>query len=186
METREPSTHLNRGKKPDDKLERILEPWGLYRQKGVDGLSSKRKSPLEGFNCLETELTDHIDKKRKATIRENLIEIGYGKKNLNYWVEFFYKIWKYGIYELKFPKETLSAKPSNPLYNGDKRYSKINIILSSINSHYYNILIQKYENLWEIRDFQINWGWSGSVARNKLKRARAAAKKALRENGYKV
>lgn len=170
------STHLTRGKKPDDQLEQILEPWGLYRQKGVPGLSSPRKSPLEGYNCLETAGTREIDRKK----------LGFFKTINAKTALFEYKIWKARILSLGVPRETTVTKPVIPAYDGDKRYSKIDRILSQIHSQYYNILIHKYEHQWEIRDFEINWGLDPKVARNQLRRARKAAKEILRKNGYRA
>ena len=185
MNIREPSDHLTRDKKNDDPLEQILEPWGVWRQWGVDGLSSKRKSPLEGYNSLERAFTDEIDKQKKKQIRGNLIELGY-EKNLNDWVNFFFRIWKYRINEMNVPRETISRKPITPNYGGHKFYSKIDRILSEIYSPYYNILIRKYENQWDKREFIKSNGWSDDVYWNNMKRARNAARKILKKNGYKA
>jgi DNA-directed RNA polymerase specialized sigma24 family protein len=185
MNLREPSTHLNRDDKPQDPLEQILEPWGVWRQWGVDGLSSKRKSPLEGYNSLERAFTDEIDKKKKAQIRAELIKLNY-KDNLNDWVNQYFREWKYRISQLKVSRETVKITPITPNYGGHKYYSKIDRALSEIYLPYYNILIRKYEDQWEYKDFAKHYGINENLASQRIFKARRAARKILRKNGYKA
>lgn len=169
MNIREPSTHLTRDKKNDDPLERILEPWGLWRQLGVDGLSSKRKSPLEGYNSLERAFTDELDRQKRKIF--GLTE---------------YRVWKIRIEELSIPRETSSVKPVSPKYGGHRYYSRIDQILSQIHGPYYNILIRKYEDQWEYKDFARHYGINENLASQRIFKARRAARKILKKNGYKA
>lgn len=163
------STHLFRDKKSDDLLERILEPWGYWRAWGVAGLSSPRKSPIEGYNMLETAFTDSLDKKKRKTL--SLSE---------------YREWRIKIKTLILPKETRKRVSRSPNYNGHKHNSRVDKLLSGIHGPYYNILIRRYEDGWELNDFMKEWGRGLKYASNNISRARKAAKKVLRINGFKV
>ena len=165
----EVSTHLTREKKSDDKLELILEPWGVWRQWGVDGLSSKRKSPLEGYNSIERGRTDELDRERSKVL--SLPE---------------YREWILKINSLNVPRETQKVSPISPNYGGHKYYSKIDRILSGIYQPYYNILIKKYENQWDINTFAIEYGVNYNLAKRRLFKARQAARRELIKNGYKA
>ena len=179
------STHLQREKGYDDPLEAILEPWGVWRSWGVDGLSSPRKSPLEGYNQLQKGYTDELDRARVERIRSRL-SITLKGRALLVAVLREYTEAKNRINSLSVPRETLTAKPQDPKYGGHKYYSKIDRLLSDIHPRYYNILIHKYENNWENRDFIIQWGWTDTVTRKQVSRARKAAREKLKKYGYKA
>jgi len=186
MNIREQSTHLSNDKKSNDPLERILEPWGVWRQWGVDGLSSKRKSPLEGYNALERVRTDKCDLRRILKIREDLIKRGVDKRNLKELAEQEWRELKMRINSTNVPRETQKVSPISPNYGGHKYYAKVDRILSEIHGLYYNILIRKYEDQWEYRDFAKHHGISENLASQRIFKARRAARKILKKNGYKT
>ena len=163
------STHLYRDKKEDDYLERILEPWGLWRSIGAEVLFSPRKSPIEGYNSVETALTDQLDRAKSKTLSKAA-----------------YREWRTRINALPVPKDTISPSPKTPNYSGHKFYTKINKILSEMNESYFIILIHRYEDGWEAVDFTHNYGKDLNYIWVNMNRARKSAKKILRENGIKV
>jgi len=179
------STHLFR-EKSEDSLEDFLVDYGAYRRWGVDGLSLKRKSPLEGYNSPEKAYTNRIDRKKKEQIRKALIALNYDPKELNQAVQKEYREWRWRISQLNVPKESTSRTSITPNYGGNKYWSKVNKILSEMNPLYYRIIIYKYEHEWELGNFVQEWGKEAKYITEKLYRAKKAARKLLRKNGYKV
>lgn len=186
MNIRAPSTHLFRDKKSDDALEGILEPWGMWRGWGVDGLSSPRKSPLEGLNQLCRDRTDCLDRQRKDFIIQELVKLGYHGEMLKEQARKEYRELTYKINQLILPKETRKTVAKSPNYGGHKYYAKIDRILSGIYGPYYNILIRRYEDLWELNIFMREWGKDLNYVSKNVGRARKAARKELKKNGYRV
>lgn len=178
------STHLTRDKKSDDHLEAILEPWGVWRQWGVEGLSSGRKSPIVGVNQPEKRRTDKLDLERYAKIRESLLP-HYSGAELRHQTYRAWREWKARIRGM-VSRETKLMLVTDPKYGGHKHYSKIDQLLSTIHGPYYNILIRKYEDLWSINDFCIQNGWETDYTSDRIYKARRAARKILKKNGYKA
>lgn len=144
-----------------DPLEALLVNYGSYRRWGVDGISYKRRSPITGMNKLCVEETNRLDRGKSKERKER-------------------------IKDLPQPTESRSVRPTTPNYGGNRYWSKINRILSEINPVYYSILIYKYEHEWELDVFVREWGKTSQFWSEKVCRARGAARKLLKKNGYKV
>ena len=185
MNIREPSTHLFR-EKSENKLEDFLVDFGAYRRWGVNGLSTKRKSPASSLNKLCRDLTDECDRDKRKKIRDKLKREGWEGEKLTSEAKRQYAEWLIYINALPVPRETQKVVPIDPDYGGNRYYSRINIVLKELNDQYYRILIYKYEHEWELKDFMREWGKPSKWVSDKLYRARRDARKLLRKNGYKV
>ena len=163
------STHLYRDKRADDHLERILEPWGIWRAIGAEVLFSPRKSPIEGYNSVETAYTDSLDRRKMKVL--SLAE---------------YREWITRVKGLNQPKDTAKNLPKVPNYTTHRYYANINRLLSEIHESYYAILVHRYEDGWELNDFMREWGKDLNYASKNMSRARDAARKILRKNGIRV
>lgn len=178
----EHSTHLDRDKVNNDPLEHILEPWGVYRQWGVSGLSSSSQSPIAGLNQLEKAFTKEIDRRKRAEIREAFVKLNYKGEDLKQATAQAFREWTWRIERLNVPRETKTVKPVSPNYGGHRYYSAIDKLLAEIHPPYYNILIHKYEHNWQQINFVETWGWTVDKTKDKICRARGAARRILKLN----
>lgn len=180
--------HTFRDKRSDDALEAILEPWGAWRGKRVHLLSHKNKSPIVAVNSPESSYTDSIDLIRLVRIKENIINSGFNgtKKELRHQAYVIWKEWKTRIKEMNVPSETFFTSGHLKLYNSHTFCSDIDKILSQMHEPYYNILIYRYEHGWEMKDFCKEWGETYESMSVKLTRARKAARKELKKNGFRA
>jgi hypothetical protein len=179
------STHLFRDKS-DDPLEDFLVDFGSYRRWGVHGLSAKRKSPLEGYNSLERAYTDIVDRKKKEQIKKVLIALNYDPKEIDQIAAQRYREWRWKIEQFSIPRETIKRSAAIPNYGGNRFWSKVNRILSEMEPIYYKILIFKYEHEWELGNFTQEWGKDARYISDKLYKAKKAARRLLKKNGYHV